>query len=315
MDKLEEKFNQNTIVTTIIVGALIIASIIYFSSVPNTHKQSEVSVPTSETSTQQPIDQTADIHNVIDNSEPSNLEPKEQEGASVHAPKYIYVKYRNDPIDISHPRFEHLDTSKSSLVKGAWYDEENRYMIINLSGTYYHYCSLPITTWSLFKSAGSFGIFYNNFIKSRYDCRTYPVPEYKDSAEEKDSKASEYPAHNPLPYNDSRTISDVYVYGDCYKNSYCYGEDQYGNEIELYAYEIYCSYGYGEDDRGNEIEFYFGGSRTISDVYVYSSCEEGSYCYGEDIHGNEIEFYAYQLYDNYGYGEDDCGNEIEFYFY
>ena len=35
---------------------------------------------------------------------------------SQHIPNYVYVKYRNDKVDVAHPRFEYLDTSKSSLA-------------------------------------------------------------------------------------------------------------------------------------------------------------------------------------------------------
>lgn len=90
--------------------------------------------------------------------------------------KYVSVKYRSDPVDIS--SFEHLDTSKSSWVRGAWYDSGNKYMIINLSGTNYHYCSMPNSVWRNFKSASSFGSHYNGYIKGNYDCRVYPIPEY-----------------------------------------------------------------------------------------------------------------------------------------
>ena len=96
-----------------------------------------------------------------------------------HTANYISVKYRSDKVDIANPRFEYLDTSESSWVRGAWYDDDNGYMVINLSGTYYHYCSMPESAWNSFKSASSFGTFYNQSIKGNYDCRVYPVPKYE----------------------------------------------------------------------------------------------------------------------------------------
>lgn len=116
----------------------------------------------------------------------------------------------------------------------------------------------------------------------------------------------------------SRATGDVYLYNSdrCREGSYCYGEDKYGNEIEIYIYELERGYGYGEDDEGNEVEFYFDYPRTISDVYLYDSydCQEGNYCYGEDEYGNEIEVYIYEMDDGYGYGEDEYRNEVEFYY-
>ena len=103
----------------------------------------------------------------------SQAEPEENNYESQN----VYVKY-GGLVDVGHPRFEYLNTSKSSFVRGAWYDEENDYMVINLSGTYYHYCSFPQLTWNSFSSASSFGSFYSSSIKGNYDCRIYPVPQY-----------------------------------------------------------------------------------------------------------------------------------------
>lgn len=91
---------------------------------------------------------------------------------------YVSIKYRSDKVDIENTRFEYLNTSSSSLVNGAWYDDSNNYMVINLNGTYYHYCGLPINIWKDFGSASSFGTYYNSNIKGNYDCRYNPVPVY-----------------------------------------------------------------------------------------------------------------------------------------
>lgn len=91
--------------------------------------------------------------------------------------KIISVKYRNDPIDLNSGDFEYFSTS-SSFVNGLWYDQNNQYMIILLNSTYYHYCGLPLSEWRGFKSAESFGTYYNQRIKGNYDCRKGHVPSY-----------------------------------------------------------------------------------------------------------------------------------------
>ena len=91
---------------------------------------------------------------------------------------FITVKYRATQVDVADSRFEYLDTSRSSFVQGAWYDSSNEYMIINLSGTNYHYCGMPSSVWQEFKSASSFGTYYNSDIKGNFDCRENPVPDY-----------------------------------------------------------------------------------------------------------------------------------------
>ncbi len=90
----------------------------------------------------------------------------------------VWVKYRATPVDLANPRFEYLDTSRSSFVTGAWYDKSNSYMVIGLGGTYYHYCRMPRSAWESFRSADSFGRHYNAFIKGRFDCRLGGVPDY-----------------------------------------------------------------------------------------------------------------------------------------
>ena len=50
-------------------------------------------------------------------------------------PKLVFVKYRDLPVDVGQEQFEYLNTTGSSLVNGAWYDIENKYMIIKLKNT------------------------------------------------------------------------------------------------------------------------------------------------------------------------------------
>lgn len=92
-------------------------------------------------------------------------------------PGYVKVKYREDKVDISSDYFQPLDKSDAT-VGGAWYDFSNLYMVIKLNDTYYHYCSLPIDTWSSFRSSPSLYGYYQEEIKGNYDCRLNPVPSY-----------------------------------------------------------------------------------------------------------------------------------------
>ncbi len=91
---------------------------------------------------------------------------------------YVNVKYRDTTVDIAAPYFEYLDTTGSSFIRGTWYDQGNKYMVINLDGEFYHYCGMPSSVWSNFKRAESFGRFYQQNIKDKYDCRQGYVPGY-----------------------------------------------------------------------------------------------------------------------------------------
>jgi hypothetical protein len=87
-----------------------------------------------------------------------------------------YVKYRDTPVCLD--EFEYQDTSRSSFVRGVWYDASNDYMLISLKGTKYHYCRVPGSVWNAFKNASSFGQFYGVNLKGNYDCRLGGIPLY-----------------------------------------------------------------------------------------------------------------------------------------
>jgi KTSC domain len=74
--------------------------------------------------------------------------------------------------------FECTDVSRSSFIKRVCYDRSNEYMLINLNGTYYHYCLIDNGTVSSLLNAGSMGRFYNASIKGHFDCRVHQAPTY-----------------------------------------------------------------------------------------------------------------------------------------
>lgn len=92
----------------------------------------------------------------------------------------VFVKYRGV---VSLAPFKCTDVTRSSTVERVCYDNSNQYMIIDLSGTYYHYCDVPSTIVTALLAADSIGSYYAENIKGSrgsgpYDCRTRSVPEY-----------------------------------------------------------------------------------------------------------------------------------------
>ncbi len=92
----------------------------------------------------------------------------------------VDVKYRG-PVDLK--TFVCTDTPRSSFIQRVCYDKPQSYMVINLRGTYYHYCELPAAAFEGLMGAPSMGQFYNQNIKGSgsdgpYDCRTHRVPSY-----------------------------------------------------------------------------------------------------------------------------------------
>ena len=94
------------------------------------------------------------------------------------APRLVRVEYRADPVNVADPRFEYQDTTRSSAIRGAWYDPEREYVIVGVAGAFYHHCRVPVAVWRAFKTARSFGRAYNARLRRRYDCRLGGVPDY-----------------------------------------------------------------------------------------------------------------------------------------
>jgi hypothetical protein len=98
-------------------------------------------------------------------------------GPSLARAESVYVKYRGE-VDLK--SFDCTDITRSSFINRVCYDEANEYMLINLNGTYYHYCAIDDGTVSALLAADSMGRFYNASIKGNFDCRVNRVPEYDD---------------------------------------------------------------------------------------------------------------------------------------
>ena len=91
------------------------------------------------------------------------------------ADQTVNVKYRG-PVNLAPFACEAI--SRSSFIENVCYDVKNTYMLIDLKGTWYHYCEIDEETVSSLLNAESMGHFYNASIKGRFDCRTHRVPAY-----------------------------------------------------------------------------------------------------------------------------------------
>ncbi len=95
--------------------------------------------------------------------------------AQAASSEMVDVKYRG-PVSLT--PFKCDTISRSSFIRRVCYDEKNTYMLINLSGTWYHYCEIDPATVASLLDAESMGRFYNASIKGNFDCRTHRVPAY-----------------------------------------------------------------------------------------------------------------------------------------
>lgn len=87
----------------------------------------------------------------------------------------VLVKYRGE-VDLA--PFTCEVVTRSSFIERVCYDMKNTYMLINLRGTWYHYCEIDQGTVSGLLGADSMGHFYNASIKGKFDCRTHRAPAY-----------------------------------------------------------------------------------------------------------------------------------------
>lgn len=90
----------------------------------------------------------------------------------------VQVKYSGS---VSLDSFACTDVNERSDVKRVCYDEVEKYMLIRLESTYYHYCSIDAVTVQGLQSASSKRQFFESRIRGRgsdgpFDCRTHPVP-------------------------------------------------------------------------------------------------------------------------------------------
>lgn len=95
--------------------------------------------------------------------------------ASSSRSETVQVKYRG-LVDLK--PFACSEVTRSSFIRRVCFDKANSYMLIDLAGTYYHYCEIDSGTVSALLTADSMGRFYNSAIKGRFDCRTHRMPTY-----------------------------------------------------------------------------------------------------------------------------------------
>ena len=90
--------------------------------------------------------------------------------ASIYA---VEVKYHGN-VDVS--SFAAPSLKSSSVVQGIYYKQSENYLIVNLNGTYYHYCRIPANVVSSWINASSLGRYYHSNIRGNFDCRMGGIP-------------------------------------------------------------------------------------------------------------------------------------------
>ena len=82
--------------------------------------------------------------------------------------KVIYVKYKGNVM--INENYEYF-SKYSSFIGDNYYYKNKKYLIMELSDTYYNYCDFPNYLWLEYKKTKSLGRFYNKNIKGKYGCK------------------------------------------------------------------------------------------------------------------------------------------------
>jgi hypothetical protein len=90
----------------------------------------------------------------------------------------VQIKYHGQ---VSLNDFACSDVKEGSDVSRICYDKSERYMVIQLRTTYYHYCEIDAATAQGLGAAGSKRQFFESRIRGSgrdgpFDCRTHPIP-------------------------------------------------------------------------------------------------------------------------------------------
>ena len=92
----------------------------------------------------------------------------------------IRVKYRIGAVTACSDSFKSLPNPSGSVWR-ALYDSAHTYMIVNLSGTNYHYCRFPNSVWREWSKVGDKYDYYVKNVRGSYDCRANGgagIPDY-----------------------------------------------------------------------------------------------------------------------------------------
>lgn len=89
-------------------------------------------------------------------------------GSILNPDRFVTVKYRDTPVNVKN--FTEYKLKKSSFVHEILYDESEKYLLVRLKNTFYHYCNINESTVESWVSSKSLGRFYVSRIKGSFGC-------------------------------------------------------------------------------------------------------------------------------------------------
>lgn len=92
------------------------------------------------------------------------------------AAERVYVKSRGE-VELAPFRCEGV--ARGANVKRLCYDERERYLLVSVKGIWYHYCGVSPATLSAWRRASAPGRYYNDNVRSNYECSGTSAPAYR----------------------------------------------------------------------------------------------------------------------------------------
>jgi len=99
---------------------------------------------------------------------------------------YQYIAVANVDSSVNVVKYDTFDTTRSSFIRGAFYDKDEEFLILNLSWTYYRWCHVPEYVWEEFKETEFLWWYYKKYIEWGYDCSDVKAKEDEKRKREED---------------------------------------------------------------------------------------------------------------------------------
>lgn len=183
----------------------------------------------------------------IQNAENRNAKPNTNQTAQLPS-GFVSVYLRATPINLTDDRFTARNTTSGLILKKAWYDAEQSFLIVGTTKTYWQYCSVTPEDWTAFTTTASFDSIVTRDFKIAHLCTKDNVPLYAA-----DAVAAGFAA----PTDGSQVIQlrKVFVDEPCDLKEYCEAENESGEAEDVYVYEAAGDHqlGIGEDDIAVEV--------------------------------------------------------------
>ena len=92
------------------------------------------------------------------------------------AAEVVEVKGRRSSLDLTNTQLVQQECKPSMCIGDVYYDGDNEYLVFQVRGTYYHRCGVSEDVVNEWVNSSNLKKYYEDNIKSEYDCAGRPLP-------------------------------------------------------------------------------------------------------------------------------------------